>query len=61
MTDERELYRDDHVLIRRHQGTKVSIQTGSPPEDDTPTIVDAVDVQLALREFLNSEVSDGGE
>ena len=61
MSDVVELYRDDHLLVTQHRGTTVAVRTGRDPDAETPTLVDAVDLHGALGDFLNSEVSDGGD
>lgn len=50
-----EIYSDDFMIIRKHSGQtdhRVSVQVGNPPEEATPTVVDAREVKEALDNFI---------
>lgn len=55
-----EIFRDDYMVVRQAQGSRVSIQTGQDPDTATPTIVDGPELVVSLNEYLRSEASDGG-
>ena len=54
-----EIYRDEHMVLRSHRGTRVAIQVGMDPDESRPHIVDAGALVVALNEYLRSEESDG--
>lgn len=52
-----EIYRDDYFLIQEQQSddpSEVLVSTGFPPEEGSPTIVDADAMADALNEYLDS-------
>ncbi len=57
----REIYRDEFMIVSGHNGKDVSVQVGDPPEDATPTIVNAVDLLDALGDHLHSLEDDNNE
>lgn len=50
----REIYRDEYMIVSTHNGQDVGVQVGDPPEEATPTIVNAVDLLDALGDHLHS-------
>ena len=56
--EERVIYRDDYTLVTKHVGHRVGLQVGRPPEDATPTIVDARELRDALDGYLEQVIDD---
>lgn len=56
------IYADDYLIITDHlrnrpNDHRVSIRSGNPPEEATPTIVDGARLQVALTEYIMREQS----
>lgn len=58
---DRQIYRDDYLLVRTHNDEYVSVWVGNPPEESRPTIVNAEDVRDALDEYLRSVDADADQ
>lgn len=54
---EREIFTTEYLRISLHDGTRVGVQVGDPPEEETPTLVDARE----LRDALSGHLGDVGE
>jgi hypothetical protein len=52
------LYADDFCIIREHRESRIAIQTGRPPEDATPTVVDAETLLPELAAYTNTDMSE---
>jgi hypothetical protein len=50
---DREIHRTDYLLVSRHDETRVGVQVGDPPDEETPTIVDSRELRDALSEHLD--------
>lgn len=46
------IFEDTYMHVLTHSDEQVAVQTGRPPEDATPTIVDAADLRDALSGHL---------
>lgn len=51
--DEREIFRSDYCVVRKHSDETVAVFVGNPPMDRKPDIVDARDLRDALSTHLH--------
>jgi hypothetical protein len=55
---DREIYKTDYLRVSRHNETRVGVQVGDPPDEETPTIVDSRELRDALSAHLD-DVEEG--